>query len=360
MSFAAYWAIAAANIIGELMRTTINSHTGFSTRAILDLLKKNEIAEQDLTFTPLQLEKKYTMAEAIGAEDLPLEHTDIVVALSGRGDFNGTYSETANKFTRTPNTFDPNDTINRLKYAIDIAKQCTKYNKLNGIKKPVYVYFNGVDQQNEQLSTLLHNNGSFHNYPAHLFIIDSCPLGSTIGQVIALGKFLEDNWPKYSQHWNLSRAPNMVIVSSSYHVPRIELSFGNNSPLFTADFWLKRPELAGKLEQKMHEYVLAQGTILKSAALMVIGSDRQITANPSWEKDLLGDMPAVVNYSSVHRLCPDPKPPSIAAATATNIVTLSQINLRLSLRFCLFTPNISVRKKPRPRLEKELELPRLT
>nr|HAT8714046.1 hypothetical protein [Legionella jordanis] len=173
--------------------------------------------------------------------------------------------------------------------------------------------------------------GSFHGYPRRLFLIDTCPLGSTSGQVIALGKFLEQYWPEYSRFWNLARNPNIIIVSSSYHVPRVELSFGCNSPLLTAEFWLYRLDLFNKLDETMRNYALSQGTTLRKASIWVIGCDREITENPSWERDLYGDMQAVVNYASRHRFSFFPNSSIIANRPGENIRTAADLIIKGNL-----------------------------
>ena len=67
--------------------------------------------------------------------------------------------------------------------------------------------------------------------------------------------------------------------------------------------------------------------------IVVLGCDRQISANPFWEKDLYCDIQACVNYSSIHRANTfNVQPlPSIASETADNIVTLRTVLARHSL-----------------------------
>ena len=309
-----------------VVKGKLNDRPSLAELVIDNLLKKNEIAEVDLSIDATTLQKKYGMAEAIGAEHIPLDDTDIVVVLSGRSGFKGTYLEAANKHTLCPDTFDSSDTLRRMVYGINIAKKCAKNNQLNDIKKPVYIYFNGVKRQNDELKNILQTEGSFRGYPANLFIIDPIPLDNTMGQVIGLSKYLHE-------HWQLSRQPNIVFCTSSYHVRRVELGVGSNSPLLTPDFWHSRPDLLHSLPTEIKDYVLSPGNTLKNADIVVLGCDRQISANPFWEKDLYCDMQASVNYSSIHRANNfNVQPlPSIACDTADNVSTLRKVIIRRSL-----------------------------
>ncbi len=316
------------------MKTKINNRPNLSEQVINDLLKRNEIIEDDLAMSARDLQTRYSMAEYIGSEHLQLDSTDVIVVLSGRSGFKGTYLEAANKHVLCPDKFDSTDTLRRMIYGIEIAKKCAIYNQNNGIKKPVYIYFNGVKRQNDELKNILQRDGSFHGYPANLFIIDSIPLDNTMGQVIGLSKYLHDHWLLFCNHWGISRQPNIVFCTSSYHVPRVELGVCAKSPLLTPDFWHSRPDLLDALPVEFKDYVLSPGSTLKESNIIVLGCDRQITANPFWGKDLYCDMQASVNYSSLHRKNTfNVQPvPSIASDTAANIVTLFQMHLK---------PNIS-------------------
>lgn len=318
------------------MKNKLNDRASLSERVISDLLNKNEIVEDDLSTDARRLQTHYGMAESIGSEHLQLDDTDVVVVLSGRSGFKGTYLEAANKHVLCPDTFDSTDTLRRMIYGINIAKKCTVNNQLNGIKKPVYVYFNGVKRQNDELKNILQTEGSFHGYPANLFIIDSIPLDNTMGQVVGLSKYLHDHWPLFCNRWGLSRQPNIVFCTSSYHVRRVELGVGGNSPLLTPAFWHSQPDLLDALPAEFKDYVISPGDILKNSDIVVLGCDRQITANPFWEKDLYCDMQASVNYSSLHRMKTfNVQPlPSIAPDTADNIVTLVKMNLKRSVLQC--------------------------
>lgn len=301
---------------------------------INDLLKINEIIADDLSIGARRLQSKYSLAEYIGAEHLELDSTDIIVVLSGRSGFMGTYLEAANKHVLCPDKFDSTDTLRRMIYGIEIAKKCTINNQINGIKKPVYIYFNGVKRQNNELKNILQKEGSLHGYPANLFIIDSIPLDNTMGQVIGLSKYLHDHWLSFCNHWGVSHhPPNIVFCTSSYHVPRVELGVGANSPLLTPAFWRSRPDLLNALPIEFKNYVLSPGSILKQSNIIVLGCDRQITANPFWEKDLYCDMQASVNYSSLHRknTFNVQSVPSIASDIATNIVTLFKMHLKSNI-----------------------------
>ncbi|CAM3052175.1 Uncharacterised protein [Legionella steigerwaltii] len=288
-----------------------------STKAILGALGKPAASTKEFPIDPNELTTEYALAEAIDAQHVSLEDTDMVVILSGRSGFSGSYLEVAaDKFVLCENEYDETDTVRRMEYGINIAKQCTQNNRNKGITKPVYVYFNGVQRQNEELRNILRTKGEFNGYPAELFIIDAIPFDNTLGQVLGLSRFLDTYWSHFCKTYNLTRSPNLVICTSSYHVPRVTLAHGANSPLLTAAFWLKQPELVKKLSHQMQKYVLNPGEILKKSTLIVLGCDRQITANPCWEKDLKGDMEARVRYSYLQKV------PSIAQNRADNDVTV--------------------------------------
>lgn len=309
----------------------INQRERLSDRVLRDLLKKNEIDSKDLSIDAKKLEQEYSLAEAIGAEHLSLDDTDLVVVLTGRSGLKGTYLEDANKYNLCPDEYDPSDTVRRTSYGISIAKKCAQNNLANGIKKPVFVYFNGVKRQNDELKSILAQQGHFNGYPASLFIIDAIPLDNTLGEIIGLSKYLHTYWPLFCHNWGLSRPPNVVFCTSSYHVPRVTLGVGSNSPVFTPEFWIGCPELFGQLTPEMQDYVLHPGDTLKKATLTVVGCDRQITAHPFWEKDLFCDMQARVNYSSLHRKGKFTLP-SIATQVGDNVVTWRNATFKCSLR----------------------------
>ncbi|WP_392538424.1 hypothetical protein [Legionella sp. 227] len=288
-----------------------------STKAILGALGKPTASTKEFPIDPNELTTEYALAEAIDAHHVSLQDTDMVVILSGRSGFFGNYLEVAaDKFVLCENEYDKTDTVRRMEYGINIAKQCTQNNLKNGITKPVYIYFNGVQRQNEELRTILKAKGAFNGYPAALFIIDAIPFDNTLGQVLGLSRFLDTHWSHFCKTHNLSRSPNLVICTSSYHVPRVTLAHGANSPLLTATFWHNQPELVKKLSHNMQNYILNPGEILKKSSIVVLGCDRQITANPCWEKDLKGDMEARVRYSFLQKV------PSIAQKRADNDVTV--------------------------------------
>lgn len=283
-----------------------------STQAILSVLEKPTAHQSEYPIESRALETEYALAEAIDARHLNLQETDLVIVSSGRSGFSGIYQEAADKFVLCANEFDPNDTLRRMIYGVNIAKKCAQHNKEQGVNKPVYVYFNGVQRQNAELKKLLRTRGEFNGYPAELFIIDEIPFDNTLGQVLGLSYFLDRFWPDFSNKHHLSRAPNLVITTSSYHVPRVTLAHGANSPLLTSDFWHQQPMLTKKLSPNMLEYISNPGELLKKSALYVIGCDRKITANPYWNKDLKGDMEARVRYAFLQNV------PSIASKRADN------------------------------------------
>lgn len=287
-----------------------------STKAILSALGKSTASANEFPIAPNELTTEYALAEAIGAQHVSLEDTDMVVILSGRSGFAGTYLEAADKFVLCEKEYDETDTIRRMDYGVNIAKQCTQNNRNHGINKPVFVYFNGVQRQNDELRKILKAKGEYNGYPAALIIIDGIPFDNTLGQVLGLSRFLDVHWANFCKTYNLSRSPNLVLCSSSYHVPRVTLAHGANSPLLTATFWQNQPELVKKLSADMRHYILNPGVTLKKSKLTVLGCDRQITANPCWEKDLKGDMEARVRYAYLQKV------PSIAQKRADNDVTV--------------------------------------
>lgn len=297
-----------------------------STQAILNVLGTVDAPSNELPIDPRRLAAEYVLAESIGAEHVPLNDIDIVVVLSGRSGFSGTYLEAADKFTLRDTEYDPTDTQRRMAYGIEIAKQCSQKNLNQGINKSIYIYFNGMDAQNKELRALLKKHGEYKGYPSDLFIIDNIPFDNTLGQVLALSQFLDKYWPTYSQAYNLSRAPNLVICTSSYHVPRVTLAHGANSPLLTKKFWENQPNLVHTLSSDMKSYILNPGQTLKKSILTVLGCDRKITANLGWEKDLKGDMEARVRYAFTQST------PSIATHRARNDVTVQRAFEKVSLR----------------------------
>lgn len=288
----------------------------FSEQVIEGSLRKYNLPTSTLPIDPVVLDIEYALAQAIDATHVSLSDTDIVLVLSGRSGFSGTYLEAADKYVLCEKEYDATDTMRRMEYGISIAKQCTQKNRERGITKPTYVYFNGVTRQNDELKALLQEQGGMNGYPAKFFIIDSIPFDNTLGNVLGLSRFLDTYWPYFCNTYNLNRAPNLVICTSSYHVPRVTLAHGANSPLLTADFWRNQPELLKKLSPSLCKYVLNPGETLKKSTLMVLGCDRQITANAFWEKDLRNDMEARVCYSTLQKV------PSIASNRADNDITV--------------------------------------
>lgn len=289
-----------------------NENVSLAEGVIDGLINKHHVDVSTLQISPSELEREYTRAEAIDAEQLDLDDVDIVVALSGRAGFTGLYEETKEQPVLCPNNFDPTDTLRRVKYATDIAKRATKNNKSRGLDKPVFVYFNGVKRQNDEFQNILEKEGGFHGYPAKFFIVDSIPLDNTLGQVIGLSKYLHDNW-------TLSRAPNLVLCSSTYHMPRVTLGFGANSPLHTPQFWENNLSLLKRLPEAMQTYVLKPSDVIKHANLIFLGCDRRITSNIAWEKDLPNDMQARANYSEIQN------PASIGLGWSSNNQTLQRM-----------------------------------
>ncbi len=298
----------------------------FSELVIENALKKYNLPTTTLPVEPKELDAEYTLAQVIDVEHVPLIDIDMVVVLSGRSGFSGTYLESAaDKYILCEQEYDRFDTMRRMEYGIRIAKQATQRNLENGSTKPVYIYFNGVKRQNDELRGLLRSKGGLNGYPAEYFIIDSIPFDNTLGQVLGLSLYLDTHWPDFCKHYNVSRSPNLVICTSSYHVPRVSLAHGSNSPLLTADFWSKQPELLERLSPNFCNYVLNPGKMLKKSSLIVLGCDRYITSNDFGEEDLRKDMEAMVCYSRLQPV------PSIASAWADNDITVKRAFAFMSL-----------------------------
>ncbi len=278
------------------------------------------------------LQREYQLAETINANHYALDDIDMIIVLSGRSGLAGRYLEDKNKYTLSPDAYDPSDTQRRIAYGIQLLKKCRKSNLDRNIKKPVYLYFNGVEKQNTELSDILKKEGAYQGLEAEFFIIHGISLDNTFGQVIGLNYFLHNHWPRFSTEWNLKRPPNLVFCTSTYHVPRVTLGIGENSPLLTAEFWKNHPEYLKQLSPRMQSFVLNPGDTLKRSRIMVLGCDRTIPATPFWEKDLSGDMDARINYSSLHRLnnFKVQQPPALANTPGSNIITLHHAKINLS------------------------------
>lgn len=291
-------------------------------RVISDLTATSRFYPQDISQAALTLKRQYSFAESVGSEQLQFDDADIVVVLSGRSGFNGDYTEEADKHVLCEDSFDKQDTVRRMQYGIAMAKRCNENNEKHGLTKQVYVYFNGVKKQNDELKAILEKDGFYDGYPKDLFIIDSIPLDNTLGQVIALNKYLDEHWPRLSQKWRVTRGPNLVLCTSTYHLIRAIRAFGANSPLLTREYWTSNPLQWSKLSQEMQDYVLKSSVnTLKQANLLPVGCDREIHRNSFWEKDLIGDTQAVVNYSSNVRseIFNVSSSPSIANVVADNV-----------------------------------------
>ncbi|MDP3560311.1 MAG: hypothetical protein Q8R79_08205 [Legionellaceae bacterium] len=314
----------------------INHTKNLSERVIDELLQKNDILPEDVAIDALALQRRYALAEQIstqkeaGVFHVPLEDIDYVVCLSGRSGFYGQYEEAKDKVQRCQDHYDATDTVRRFLYAVMVAKQATLNNFKKGLFKIVPIYFNGVSLQNDELKEITHSQHSFNKfisthggskdyfYPVDHIIVDSIPLDNTMGQAIGLSYYLHHHWPKQG----INRYPNIVFVSSTYHVVRIENGIGSQSPIHTPAFFADRPEVLSRLTPDMQAYALAPGDTLKNARIMVLGCDRQYTAVDAWEKDLYCDMQASANYASLHRKNKQKIiTPSIAAVASPNIIT---------------------------------------
>lgn len=342
--------------------TRINQTKSLSERVIDELLQNNEILPEDVAINALELQRRYALAEQIGtpqetaAFHVPLDDIDYVVCLSGRSGFYGQYEEAKDKVQRCQENYDTTDTVRRFLYAIMVARQATLNNFKKGIFKVVPVYFNGVSLQNNELKEITRSQRSFNQfisthggskdyfYPVDRIIIDSIPLDNTMGQAIGLSYYLHRNWPKNE----MNRYPNIVFVSSTYHVVRIENGMGSQSPIHTPEFFKARPEVLSRLEPDIQAFVLAPGDTLKNARIMVLGCDRLYTAVSAWEKDLYCDMQASANYASLHRKNKQKViTPSIAAVASPNIVTHQYVTLQRALENEKFFEMIQQRRLSR-------------
>lgn len=324
----------------------INQSKNLSERVIDELLQKNEILPEDIAINTRELQRRYALAEQIGIPQettsfyAPLESIDYVICLSGRSGFYGQYQEENDKFQRCQENYDATDTVRRFLYAIMAAREATLNNFKKGTPKIVPIYFNGVSLQNGELKEITQSQHSFNKfiiahggskryfYPVDHIIVDSIPLDNTMGQAIGLSYYLHHNWPQEK----MNRYPNIVFVSSTYHVVRIENGIGSQSPIHTPAFFEARPEVLNKLGPEMRAYVLSPGDTLKCARIIVLGCDRQYTAINAWEKDLYCDMQASVNYASLHRKNKQSViTPSIAATASPNIITHEYVTLQSAL-----------------------------
>lgn len=324
----------------------INQNKSLGERVIEELLQKSDILSEDIAIDAKELQRRYALAEQVGTSKeagifhVPLENIDYVVCLSGRSGFYGQYEEAKDKVQRCEEHYDATDTARRFLYAIMVAKQATLNNFKKGVFKIVPVYFNGVSLQNDELKEIARSQRSFNKYisthggskdyfyPVDHIIVDSIPLDNTMGQAIGLSYYLHYNWPKQ----RTNRYPNIVFVSSTYHVVRIENGIGSQSPIHTPAFFEARPEVLSRLTPDMQAYALSPGDTLKNARIMVLGCDRQYTTVDAWEKDLYCDMQASANYASLHRKNPQKViKPSIAAQASPNIVTHEYVAVQQSL-----------------------------
>lgn len=306
----------------------MTSNFSVAAQVIRTIQSRKELQDSQCPIDETTLTTEYTLAQEIDIQDIECEDIDMVVVLSGRSNFSGKYVEENDKVKICPQQFDNRDTIRRVSYGIQIARKCMQKNIEQGINKPVYLYFNGLEKQNNELREILHQNGSFNGYPASLFIIDKIPLDNTLGQVIGLSYFLSKFWNCFASQFAMKRPPHLIFATSSYHVPRVSLAMGQNSPIHTTNFWKINSELYEKLPEHLKEYVLNQSDELKNAEIMVLGCDRKISALPFWEKDLFCDMEARINYAN-HRIVNGMELfPSIANNRASNDVTLQKTFMR--------------------------------
>lgn len=289
-----------------------------SAQIIIDLLKRQKtvLPSKVIESEAKKLDHGFVLSQALDPRIItPEVGVDFIVILSGRSDFKRKYLENPE---RPPNARDLNETRRRMMYAIALAKYCTSINKLNGVDKPVKIYFNGIPKVNNQLLRMLRLNDTLRGYPSKWFIVDNIPIVSTIGQVIGLSKFLLDNQ-------DVPESPNIILTTSTYHLYRSAKAFGNSSPLHSPDFYLRNSALTKKLPLEYQRYVSSPGNKLKNARINIFGCDRFIAENPGWNIDLKGDMEATFNYSSLQN------PPSISKNFPSNIVTISKAMMKYSL-----------------------------
>lgn len=261
----------------------------------------------DVAISEIDLAQSFTDAEKNQAIQKAPGDIDFIVVYTGRtGLQNKTYIESANKFTLSPTAFDPVDTMRRLEDGVQDAIQCMKNNMLNGIYKPVFIYFNGGPEQNDELEKILQEQGTYLGLPAEFFIIRPIPLINTMGQVLDLSQFLEREWNEYCTKYGMNFIPNIAMKSSTYHANRIKLAVVNTSPLHTGEFWRSywenNPVDTARVAKEfsgMIEYSLNPGERLKRAKIMVSGCDDDILQRPFGWKDAYCDMQAAVRYASL-------------------------------------------------------------
>ncbi|OGT37801.1 MAG: hypothetical protein A3F11_10490 [Gammaproteobacteria bacterium RIFCSPHIGHO2_12_FULL_37_14] len=155
---------------------------------------------------------------------------EMVMVLTGRTSLN--QKNISPHFDIRP--IDNEDTIKRLIKGIKIARKISalrankKVEDLTPGECTIPIFYNGTAIQNAELKNELLNPVLIlpqYRYPKHLFIIRSIEEDNTRGQVISLINFL-------SKEKNFS-CNNLAIISSAYHLPRIEKLFGLSSPQIT-------------------------------------------------------------------------------------------------------------------------------
>jgi hypothetical protein len=275
-------------------------------------------------------ELEFDIAQQINPQIIPCDGVDIVVCLSGRGTFNHTvHVADGNKLKRNANDLDPDDTYRRFAFAVKIAREQTSLNQRLGLNKPVVLYFNGVEEQNIQLRNLLKNHKTLLGYPTEHFVVDDILMDNTVGQCIGLRLYLESIVGKFGH------SPKLLFVSSTYHMPRVFRTFGNDSPLLRPNFYLANNALLKLLQQKLEgndsffgkltDHLFSEDCVLKQAVIMGYGIDTEITSRPGWQLDISGEREAIDFYSRKQIV------PSIAREIPRNVITFQYALTRHSL-----------------------------
>ena len=156
---------------------------------------------------------EFDIAQQINPQNIPCDGVDIVVCLSGRGTFSHTiHVADGNKLKRNTNDLDPDDTYRRFSFAVKIAREQTLLNQRLGLNKPVVLYFNGVEEQNIQLRTLLKKHKTLLGYPTEHIVVDDILMDNTVGQCIGLRLYLESTVEKFGH------SPKLLFVSIAFQI----------------------------------------------------------------------------------------------------------------------------------------------
>lgn len=259
-------------------------------------------------------------------KNLGNEQIDMLICLSGRGNFNGDFTITDHaKFKKQGrecdlSNIDTSDTCRRMAMTIEILKA---YHRNTGKVAPIF--FNGSKEQNNQLRDILSSQGHYLGVPPCLFVIDDIPMDTTVGQAIGLRVFVE----KHKNMFGL-RNPKFVFVSSSYHVPRVLRTFGSDSPLMRPKFYETNVAVLEALNCEMKRYVLEKICLMQKAEIYTYGIDRSMMVNPGAEVDIKNDREAVINYSLKQTL------PSISNIIPLNVMQYRNAVVSMSLQNAKF------------------------